>query len=245
MLTERLFECQAGMEHLDGWSALGVSVPRTSTQWLIRSRLGGSAGVSRASGGINCSKEVETLNKRIIVALAGALIGVVLTSSPAAAMWWGANAFTGTVGAVAGPVRPEAICRYNAAGSLKSITIKAPIVHGSHDELTSVGWQYEIRRGVPFHRGELIYRSHTWKTQASTTVASAFDKKTYYVLRDQPGTTLYYLRIVILWYAPGSATTVEGRGVVGYDGYLLKRPAESRDGLNAACPFDYSYTETG
>ena len=184
------------------------------------------------------------MSKKTIVALAGALIGVVLTSGPAAAMWWGADAFKGTTGAVAGPSRPEAICRYNGAGTLKSITIKAPIVRGSHDEVTTVGWKYEIRRGTRFRRGELIYRSHTWKTQASKTVAGAFDTKTYYILRDQPGTTLYYLRIVILWYAPGSATTVEGRGVVGYDGYRLKRPTESRDGLNAACPFDYSYTET-
>jgi hypothetical protein len=182
---------------------------------------------------------------RLLRPAAAALLATSILAGPVAAMWWGSNAFTGTVGAIAGPSRPEAICRYNAGGSLKSITIKAPIVHGSHDELTSVGWRYEIRRGVSFHRGELIYRSHTWKTQASTTVASAFDKKTYYILRDQPGTTLYYLRIVILWYAPGSATTVEGRGVVGYDEYRLKRPAESRDGLNAACPFDYSYTESG
>lgn len=184
------------------------------------------------------------MKKRTIFALSGALIGVVLSSGPAAAMWWGADAFTGTVGAVASPGSPEAVCRYNAGGTLKSITIKAPIVHGSHDQLTTVGWKYEIRRGVPSRRGELIYRSRTWKAQASTTVASAFDKKTYYILRDQPGTTLYYLRIVILWYAPGSSTTVEGRGRVGYDDYRLKRPGASRDGLNEACPFDYSYTQT-
>jgi hypothetical protein len=184
------------------------------------------------------------LKNRTIVALAGALIGVVLSSGPAAAMWWGADAFTGKVGAVAGPGSPEAVCRYNAGGVLKSITVKAPIVHGSHNGLTTVGWKYEIRRGTPFRRGELIYRSRTWQTQASTTVASAFDKKNYYILRDQPGTTLYYLRIVILWYAPGSTTTVEGRGRVGYSEYRLTRPGASREGLNQACPFDYSYTAT-
>lgn len=184
------------------------------------------------------------MTKPIIVALWGALIGVALASAPAAALNWGTNAFTGTVGAIAGPTRPEAVCRYNSGGSLKSITIKAPIVYGSHHDLTTVGWNYEIRRGVPFHRGELIYRSHIWKAQASDTVASAFGKKTYYILRDQPGTTLYYLRIVINWYAPGSATTVEGRGRVLYDEYLLKQPTATRDGLNDACPFDYSYTQT-
>jgi hypothetical protein len=174
-----------------------------------------------------------------------ALLGLLILTSPVAAMSWGANAFIGTVGALAGPTRPEAVCHYNGGGSLKSITIKAPIVWGSHDELTTVGWTYEIRRGVPFHRGELIYRSKTFKTQASKTVASTFAMKNYYILRDVPGTTLYYLRLVITWYAPGSTTTVEGRGVVLYDGYKLKRPGASRDGLNEACPINYSYTETG
>ena len=182
---------------------------------------------------------------RMLRPAAVALLGLLILTSPAAALSWGANAFTGKVGAIAGPTRPEAVCRYNGSGSLKSITIKAPIVWGSHDELTTVGWTYEIRRGVPFHRGDLIYRSKTFKTQASETVASAFGKKTYYILRDMPDTTLLYLRLVITWYAPGSATTVEGRGVVLYDDYKLKRSGASRDGLNHACPFDYSYTETG
>ena len=125
---------------------------------------------------------------RMLRPAAVALLGLLILTSPAAALSWGANAFTGKVGAIAGPTRPEAVCRYNGSGSLKSITIKAPIVHGSHDELTTVGWTYEIRRGVPFHRGDLIYRSKTFKTQASETVASAFGKKTYYILRDMPDT---------------------------------------------------------
>jgi hypothetical protein len=177
---------------------------------------------------------------------AAALLGLSILAGPASALSWSGDPFSGRVGAIAGPSRPEAICRYNEAGTLKSITIKAPIVHGSHGELTTVGWYYEIRRGVEFRRGELIYRSHTWKTQASTSVASAFGRKNYYILRDQPGTTVYYLRIIILWYAPGSAATVEGRAAgLLYDAYLLKRPGESRDGGPYACPFDYTYTEMG
>lgn len=183
--------------------------------------------------------------KRRIGALLAAMIGLSLAASPAAALSWNANAFTGTVGVVEGPGIPETVCRYHSSGELNSITIKAPIVYGSHDQFTAVGWRYEVRLGVPFHRGDLVYRSRTWKTNASKTIPSDFAKKRFYLTQHGSDTTLYYLRVVLFWYAPASSTAVEGRGVVTYDHYNLKWGPQSRSGLNDACPFDYSYTQTG
>jgi len=185
------------------------------------------------------------MSKRLTSALLGTALAVIVGASPAAALSWNNNAFSGTIGAFHGPGMPEVVCHYNSSARLKSITIKPPVMNGSHDELTTVGWRYQIRKGEPFHRGALVYGSRTWKDDASKTVGSAFTKKNYYITQDMPGTTLYYLRIVMFWYAPDSSTTVEGRGVVLYDYYRLKGPTQSRDGLNGACPFDYSYTETG
>lgn len=185
------------------------------------------------------------MKKRRLGALLAAIIGLILSATPAAALSWNANAFTGTVGVFHGPGNPETVCRYNSSGELNSITIKAPILYGSHDELTVVGWSYQVRLGVPFHRGSLVYASRTSKTNASKTVPSDFAKKRFYLTQDGSDTTLYYLRLVLSWYAPGSSTTVEGRGVVMYDYYRLKQGTQSRDGLNDACPFDYSYTQTG
>ena len=185
------------------------------------------------------------MNKRRIGALLAALFGLILSASPAAALSWNDNAFTGTVGVVQGPGIPDTVCRYNSSGEFNSITIKAPILYGSHDELTVVGWRYQVRLGVPFHRGSLVYASRTWKTNASKTVPSDFAKKRFYLTQDGSDTTLYYLRLVLFWYAPGSSTTVEGRGVVMYDYYRLKHGMQSRDGLNNACPFEYTYTQTG
>ncbi|MEP7378413.1 MAG: hypothetical protein ABI725_02515 [Chloroflexota bacterium] len=182
---------------------------------------------------------------RPIGAVLAAVCAVLVATSPAAALSWNDGAFTGSVGAIAGPGEPEAVCRYDSNARLNIITVKAPIVYGSHDVSTIVGWRYQIRQGVPFHRGPLVYASKTWKGEASISVPSAFATRRFYVTQDMPGTTLYYLRIVIFWYAPGSSTTVEGRAVVLYDGYKLKQRTQSRNGLNDACPFDYSYTETG
>ncbi|MEP7158315.1 MAG: hypothetical protein ABI797_02730, partial [Chloroflexota bacterium] len=72
------------------------------------------------------------MNRRIGAVLA-AVCGVLVAASPAAALSWNENAFTGAVGVIAGPSKPEAVCRYNSNGRLNSITVKAPIVYGSHD----------------------------------------------------------------------------------------------------------------
>ena len=188
---------------------------------------------------------------RMIRVIALSLIALAIAAGPAAlatpstvaALSWNGGAFTGIVGEIASPGMPEAVCRYDANAVLNSITIKAPIIYGSHDQWSTVGWRYQIREGVLFHRGPLVYASKTWKGEASRSVSSDLATKRFYVTKDMPGTTLYYLRIVILWYEPGSATTVEGRGVVLYD-YKLKMGTQSREGLNHACPFDYSYTQT-
>jgi hypothetical protein len=47
----------------------------------------------------------------------------------------------------------------------------------------------------------------------------------------------------MLFYAPGSRTTVEGKGVLLYDSYLQKRGSDTF--WSNACTFDYGQTWMG
>ena len=183
------------------------------------------------------------IHRRISLALLAALMAVPLATQPTLAMFWngdenGYPVFSGTVGKFAGPVGAEVVCRYNANGRLRSVTVRPVTMWGNHDEMTIVGWRYQLRE-ADGRAGRLVYKSHVWKDSASTTVATHdFESHRFYVLEDLPGTSAYFVMPVMLWYEPGSSTLVEGRAPVGYDRYLLKRGTESR--WSNGCLFDYS-----
>jgi hypothetical protein len=174
-----------------------------------------------------------------LTALLAASIGLVLAAQPTLALGWNSGAFTGKVGAFAGPVRAEVVCRYNAAGRLRSVYVRPPTIWGSYRKMTVVGWRYQLREAKEFQAGRLVYRSRVWKDLASKTVAAdEFQSHRFFVREDLPGTSAYYVSPVMFWYARNSAAIVEGRARVLYDGYLLKRGTESR--WSNACVLDYN-----
>jgi hypothetical protein len=173
-----------------------------------------------------------------LAALATAGIGLVLTVQPAFALGWNDDAFTGKVGAFAGPARAEVVCRYNAAGKLRSVNVRPLTMWGSYRRMTVVGWRYQLREAEMFQAGRLVYRSPVWKDLASrTTAAEEFKSHRFFVREDLPRTSAYWVRPVMFWYARDSANIVEGRARVIYTDYLLKRGTESR--WSNACVFDY------
>jgi hypothetical protein len=179
-----------------------------------------------------------------LTALLAASIGLVLVAQPAFALSWNDGAFTGKVGAFAGPARAEVVCRYNAAGRLRSVNVRPLTMWGSYRKMTVVGWRYQLREAEEFQAGRLVYRSRVWKDLASNTIAAdELKSHRFYVREDVPGTSAYYVSPVLFWYARDSATLVEGRARVLYDAYLLKRGTESR--WSNACVFDYNVAYWG
>ena len=184
----------------------------------------------------------RTLGTALIAAVMVAALG----APSASAMFWngdenGYPVFSGKVGQFAGPAGPEVTCRYTAAGRLRSVTVHPPAMWGNYNQASYVGWRYQLRIATAFEAGALVYKSPTWKGVATKTTATGdFTSKRFYVRSnaDEPGTTAYYVAPVMLWYAKGSSRTVEGRAPVVYDGYLLRRGAESR--WSNGCAFDYT-----
>lgn len=176
--------------------------------------------------------------RSFLTAMGAASIIVALVAQSAFALGWNGGALTGKMGAFAGPVRAEVVCRYNAAGRLRSVTVRPLTMWGSYDEMTVVGWRYQLREVEPGAAGRLVHRSQVWKDLASKTLATdEFKSQRFYVREDLPGTSGVYVSPVMFWYAQGSATIVEGKATVLYDGYLLKRGNESR--RSNACVLDY------
>lgn len=125
--------------------------------------------------------------------------------------------------------RPGATCDYNIYGDLYQVKIKPPTVESSHAAATWVGWKYQIlRRGSSGWR--VIEVSNVQRDMAtSSAAADGFTWRTWDNLGvDPPANGRYKVRILILFYAPGSSTTVEGKVVVEDDWYKETYPSWSQ-----------------
>lgn len=183
------------------------------------------------------------LGRRFLTAVLAATTILALGSQSAFALGWngdenGYPVFSGKVGEFLGPSGAEVTCRYNGAGRLRSVTVRPITMWGNYDQASHVGQRYLLREAQLFHAGRLVYRSPIWTDSATKSVAAdSFASHRFYVNEDLPGTSAYYVAPVMLWYAKGSSTAVEGRAPVLYDAYLLKRGTESR--WSNGCAFDY------
>jgi len=176
--------------------------------------------------------------RRSSIAIVVALIGAAIGAQPTFALGYPGDPLTGKVGAFAGPNGAEVVCRYNAAGRLRSVTVKPLKLWGSYDEATMVAQRYLIRQAQSGESGRLVYKSHFQKDLATKTVAAdSFKKATFYVSENLPGESAYYVPLAVRWY--DSSGTVEGTAnPLIYDGYRLVKGTESR--YSNACVFDFS-----
>jgi len=160
------------------------------------------------------------------------LAALTIAASPALAFT--IQSETGAVGAWA--VRDNAVageegarCYYvndlvNGGSKLTRIRVQPPsLVNGTHSKLTWVGWQYKILKSSDAGlSSKVIYKSKVWKDKASlTTAADAFVPATWYAPSFN-GSKRFLVRLKILWYAPGSSTSVEGKVVGTYENYVEK-----------------------
>lgn len=170
----------------------------------------------------------------------GIVVGLVLAALVAPsvnALSWSGDPFKGKIGGFSGPASPEVVCRYNASGRLNSLTVRPLTLHGSYDDLTYVGYQFQIREATEFQAGRLVYKSPIARQLASKTVASSFAKRRFTVTESLDGSRAYYVRPVMRFYAPGSRNEVEGKAVLLYDSYLQKWGDQSF--WSNACTFDF------
>jgi hypothetical protein len=173
-------------------------------------------------------------------ALAAGALAVLVGAQPALALSWTGDPFKGRVGQFAGPDGAEVVCHYNAAGRLRSITIRPMTVWGTYKRETWVGWRYQLREATAFQAGRAVFLSKVRKDLASRTVASDFSAHRYFVQENLSGERAYYVRPVLFWYAKDSSSTVEGKAKLLYDSYLQKKGTETR--WSNACTFDYGKT---
>lgn len=124
--------------------------------------------------------------------------------------------------------RPGARCAYSIYGNLFQISIRPPVVYGAYSSPTWVGWRFRILRSTNAGATwRTIKRSSVHKDRATSSVpADGFARRLWDGPEevDPPASSWYKVRLVILFYAPGSARTVEGKVVVEDDWYKEKYP---------------------
>jgi hypothetical protein len=175
--------------------------------------------------------------RRSAFALITVILGSTVLASSVSALGSNGGAIKGIVGEYGGPVYPEVTCRYNDAGRLSSMRVRPLTLHGSHDQLTYVGYQVVIRQATEFQAGRLIFKSPIARQLASKTVASSFGNRNFAVTEDLDGAQAYYVSPKMLFFSSGSRTDVEGKGTLLYDGYLQKRGTVTF--WSNACTFDF------
>lgn len=162
-------------------------------------------------------------------AAAVALIAVVLSAGPVVADT--VIKETGTRGAWSlkdTHRRPGAKCAYSIYGDLYAISVRPPQVYGAYPMETWVGWRFKILRST--NEGSTwrtIYRSPLQKDRATDTMAAdEFMRPTWDGPNevDPPAHAWYKVKVITLFYAPGSATSVEGKIITEVDNYKEKYP---------------------
>jgi hypothetical protein len=120
-------------------------------------------------------------------------------------------------------------CLYEAASfDLDRITIRPPQMHGDYPQLTWVGWRYIVQRNAPPVGDQQFtdhYTSSIVKDRADDEAIGDFARRSWTAPESPTGQ--YRIRIVMLWYAPGSQSTVEGRVVLQYEWYKAKHGSDT------------------
>ncbi len=175
--------------------------------------------------------------RRASTAMVMALMLAAVVAPSASALGWSGDPFKGKIGGFAGPPSPEVVCRYNAAGRLSSLTVRPLTLNGSYDQLTYVGFLFQVREATEFQAGRLVYRSPIARQLASKTVESDFANRRFAVTESLEGGRAYHVRPMMRFFALGSRTIVEGKATLLYDSYLQKRGDQSF--WSNACTFDF------
>jgi hypothetical protein len=114
----------------------------------------------------------------------------------------------------------------NGAYLLDDISVRAPFMHardrGVGNQTQWVGWQYKIQRTptatTNFHT---IFTSSVVKAKATETAIAPFTRRKWTApetVRDGN----YRVKVIMLWYKPGTSTVEQGRVVANIDYYHVR-----------------------
>ena len=123
-----------------------------------------------------------------------------------------------------------ATCDYKTSGSsgshpLKDISARGPQITaedtGSGHPNRWVGWKYRIQRSptssTDFHT---VFTSTVVKAKATDNTPAVFTRRTW-TAPSHVTTGNYRVQVVLIWYAPGSNTQVQGKQVANIDYYKV------------------------
>ena len=157
-----------------------------------------------------------------------ALRAAVLAGGPVLAFAPDVSGTTGTWVVIDTDGSPGAECEYDDEELLVEIAIRPPEkVWGAYAQATWVGWKFKIlRRKYADGPWKVIFTSSTRKDTATLPPQSA-DFGTVFRTWQPPATDKgwwYKVRLVLLFYKPGSKKVVEGRTVGDIASYLKWSP---------------------
>jgi hypothetical protein len=178
---------------------------------------------------------------RVVFALGSALLALGAFGSPAAAHVTSTSGSHGNYVIADTSDHPAAHCYYGNASSssqdLTKIKIPAPTVYAkdstSHRDSQKVGWQFVIQHGTSvgsFPSGwKTSYTSSVVKATGYDNQAASFSSRTWTAT---PNINRWWrVKIYLLWYQPGSSTTVAGEVKDIVDYYTITYPPNP-DGFN-------------
>jgi len=165
--------------------------------------------------------------------------GGVVVAAVLMALTVGVQPVVGTVVKVTGKVGYWAVlqsstgsdvtCFYDSAKDLYRINVVAPVtVKGRYSYQTWVGWRMKILRTTDLVSYKTIYTSPLQKRKADDLVGANFGSSGWEPPGQAAASGWYKVRIVILFYKPGSKTTVEGKVIFEYNYYWVYRSGGSK-----------------
>jgi hypothetical protein len=170
---------------------------------------------------------------RTSIVMSAVLLAVVLAVQPAAAAKTLSE--TGKIG----PYQVDdfqdttrgANCVYkktktNGKNRLGEINVRPPKMHardtGAGNQSQKVGWRFIVQQDKEFDGTyKDIFTSSVVKGTATETSIAAFTRRAWTAHSNPKGN--YRVKLILIWYKPGSSTTVHGKAQVRIEWYNVKK----------------------
>ena len=89
--------------------------------------------------------------KKRLIPVALAVTALLAAASPVFAAWF-IDKSSGQPGAFDYAKWPAVVCKFDVTSqTLETMTVRAPKLWSVHDDVTAVGWRFQIREAIEFH----------------------------------------------------------------------------------------------
>jgi hypothetical protein len=137
--------------------------------------------------------------------------------------------------------KPGARCDYvtgDTRAAPATVTVRAPVMYarnrGPGVDRQIVGWRIRVQASDDFVTWSTVRDTGVSKTSAFDTVEAGYQPRTVAVPTDQA----VRVRVLMIWYKPGSRTKVSGRATHEVDHYYRYSDGMSEDKTVDGCPAD-------